>query len=191
MTFIKNLKVAQQCLDKLINDSLLIEHSERIIDLLVKTFRSKNKVLICGNGGSACDAMHFAEEFTGRFKKSRRALPVIPLLDPSHLTCVANYFGFDYVFQRGVQAYAQKNDVFIGISTSGHSQNIFLALEEAKKLDCKTVLLLGKSGGMMAGKADIDIIVPGDSSDRIQELHMLLLHNIIECVEKDLFPELY
>ena len=191
MSFITNLKIAQQCLDHLINNKSLIKRSELIVNLLVQTFRSKNKILICGNGGSACDAMHFAEEFTGRFKKSRKALPVIALTDPSHLTCVANDFGFDYVFQRGVQAYAQENDVFIGISTSGNSENIIIALEEAKKNKCKTVLFLGKSGGKLAGKADIDLIVPGETSDRIQELHMLLLHNIIEFVERDLFPDLY
>jgi D-sedoheptulose 7-phosphate isomerase len=154
-------------------------------------FKSKNKVLIAGNGGSACDAMHFAEEFTGRFHKDRKALPVISLTDSSHITCVGNDYGFNEIFARGVEAYGQDNDLFIGISTSGNSQNIINAFEKAKKLGMVTFALLGKDGGKLKGQCDFELIVPGETTDRIQEVHMLILHSIIEEVERELFPELY
>lgn len=162
---------------------------ERLAKKIVTIFESGGKLLICGNGGSACDSMHFAEEFTGRFRQTRRALPVIALTDVGHLTCVANDFGFDKVFSRGVEAYGKKGDLLIGLSTSGRSQNIICAVEQAKKQGLTTCLLLGKNGGLCKGMADFEWIVPGQSTDRIQELHMLVLHVIIECVERLMFPE--
>ena len=158
-------------------------------ELVKKSLKSGKNIFWCGNGGSACDAMHFAEEFTGRFKKNRKALPVISLTDSSHITCVGNDFGFEYVFQRGVEAYGLEDDVFIGLSTSGNSVNVFKALEQAKLSNLKTICFLGKSGGSLKGLSDLEIIVPGSSTDRIQELHMLLLHIIIENVENKLFPD--
>jgi len=186
-----SLQDAGNLISTILLDKLLISKVEEVISLLTDTFKRNNKIIICGNGGSACDAMHFAEEFTGRFNKNRKALPVISLTDPGHLTCVSNDFGFEFVFQRGVEAYGQKGDVFIGLTTSGNSQNIKLALNEANNKNMKTILLLGKSGGKLAGFSDLEIIVPGKTTDRIQELHMLLLHIIIENVEKRLFPTLY
>ena len=158
---------------------------------LAQSFQSGRKVLICGNGGSACDAMHFAEEFTGRFLKARRALPVIALADAGHLTCVANDMGFEEVFSRGVEAYGTPGDWLISLSTSGNSPNIVRAQEEAKSRGLHTFSLLGKSGGKMAGKADFEIVIPGTTADRIQEIHMLILHLLIELVERQLFPENY
>ena len=178
-----SLKEASLLIDSLFDDSKIIKNIENVIDLLYLTFSNNKKIIICGNGGSACDAMHFAEEFTGRFKKNRKALPVISLTDASHITCVGNDYGFEYIFQRGVEAYGLKDDVFIGLSTSGNSINVLNALDRAKQLNLKTITFLGKSGGSLKGLADLEIVVPGTSTDRIQELHMLLLHIIIENVE--------
>jgi D-sedoheptulose 7-phosphate isomerase len=149
------------------------------------------KVLIAGNGGSNCDALHFAEEFTGRFRGNRRALPAIAISDSSHITCVGNDYGFDYVFSRGVEAYGKEGDLFIGISTSGNSPNIIKAVEAAKEMGMKTVALLGKDGGKLKGMCDYEFIIPGVTSDRIQEIHMMILHIIIEGVERIMFPENY
>ena len=159
--------------------------------LLAKSFQSGQKVLICGNGGSACDAMHFAEEFTGRFLKARKALPVIALADVGHLTCVANDMGFEEVFARGVEAYGTRGDWLISLSTSGNSANVVRALEEAQSIGLHTFSLLGKSGGKMAGLSEFEIVIPGTTADRIQEIHMLILHLLIELVERQLFPENY
>lgn len=167
------------------------ETLERVSQLLSESFRAGHKVLICGNGGSACDAMHFAEEFTGRFLKARKALPVISLTDAGHLTCVANDMGFEEVFARGVEAYGVKGDWLISLSTSGNSPNVLRALEEANSKDLHTFSLLGKSGGKMAGLSEYEIIIPGTTPDRIQEVHMLILHMLIELVERQLFPENY
>lgn len=172
-------------------DPINISTMQKISKTISFCFKSKNKVLIAGNGGSACDAMHFAEEFTGRFHKDRKALPVISLTDSSHITCVGNDYGFNEIFARGVEAYGQDNDLFIGISTSGNSQNIINAFEKAKKLGMVTFALLGKDGGKLKGQCDFELIVPGETTDRIQEVHMLILHSIIEEVERELFPELY
>ncbi len=154
-------------------------------------FQSGHKVLACGNGGSACDAIHFAEEFTGRFRKHRKALPVIPLTEASHLTCVANDYGWDEVFARGVEAYGKPGDVLLAISTSGNSPNVIRAVETAKSLHMQTILLLGKTGGKLKGTGTYEIIVTSDTTERIQEIHMLALHLLIESVERTLFPENY
>tara|TARA_B100001989_G_C24312473_1_gene351181 strand:+ start:51 stop:626 length:576 start_codon:yes stop_codon:yes gene_type:complete len=191
MSLKSNLVEAKQLLDQTLNNSAIISTTERIVATLADLFSTNNKVLICGNGGSACDAMHFAEEFTGRFRKNRKALPAIALADAGHLTCVANDYGFDHVFQRGVEAYGSPGDMFIGLSTSGNSNNVALALEEAKNKRMITVILTANDGGKLKNKADFEILVPGKTADRIQELHMLLLHTIIEYVERHLFPDLY
>ncbi|WP_300358736.1 D-sedoheptulose 7-phosphate isomerase [Fusobacterium sp.] len=165
--------------------------TEKIAKDLASAFTNGNKVLICGNGGSNCDALHFAEEFTGRFRKERRALPAIAISDSSHITCVGNDYGFDYIFSKGVEAYGKEGDMFIGISTSGNSGNVIKAVEKAKSLGMKTVGLLGKDGGKLKGMCDYEFIIPGETSDRIQEIHMMILHIIIEGVERIMFPENY
>jgi D-sedoheptulose 7-phosphate isomerase len=156
-----------------------------------ETFKTGKKILICGNGGSACDAMHFAEEFTGRYRQDRRALPVIALTDPGHLTCVANDYGFEEVFARGVEAFGQKGDWLIGLSTSGNSQNVYRAFKKAEELELHTFSLLGKDGGLIKGICDEELIIPGHTADRIQEVHMTILHILIEGVERILFPKNY
>jgi D-sedoheptulose 7-phosphate isomerase len=169
------------------NDSNLQAVSD-IANLLAEAFQRGNKVIIFGNGGSMCDAMHFAEELTGRFRKDRPALPAIAISDPSHLTCVANDYGFDEVFARGVSAYAKPSDVVIGISTSGNSPNIIKALQTAQSLDCFTVALLGKDGGKLKGECDYEILIPAQTTDRIQEMHIKVLHILVEQTEAILFP---
>lgn len=171
------------------------EHSlkfiEDVADLLAGTFSNGNKVIIAGNGGSLCDASHFAEELTGFFRDKRQPLPAIALSDAAHLSCVANDIGYEWVFSRGVAAYGKKNDVFIALTTSGKSPSIIKAIETAKELEMGTVAFLGKGGGPLKGISDLELIVDGfKTSDRIQEAHMAALHIIIELVEYRLFPEL-
>jgi len=157
-------------------------------NLLVEAFKNGNKVISCGNGGSMCDAMHFAEELTGQFRARRKALPAIALSDPGHLTCVANDMGFENVFSRGVEAFGQPEDIFILMTTSGNSQNLLNAVLCAKEKNLKTIAFLGKSGGKLSGQCDLEWIVSGfEYSDRIQEAHMAAIHIIIEMIEKELF----
>lgn len=161
---------------------------EQIARLIAERFSEGGKVIVFGNGGSMCDAMHFAEEFTGRFRNDRKALPAIAISDPAFLTCVGNDYGFEQIFARGVEAFAAPEDLVLGISTSGNSPNVIKGLETARKMGCHTVALLGGEGGQIARTSDLELIVPGLSSDRIQELHTVILHIIIECVERLLFP---
>ena len=134
--------------------------------------------------------MHFAEELTGYFRKKRKALPAIALADPGHLTCTANDTGFDFVFQRGVEALGKKGDILISLTTSGNSENLFLAIEQAKKMELLTITFLGKNGGKIKNSSDIEWLVEGFvTSDRIQEAHMTAIHIIIEMVEKLLFDQ--
>jgi D-sedoheptulose 7-phosphate isomerase len=156
--------------------------------LLANTFSSGNKVLVAGNGGSLCDAAHFAEELTGVFRKPRKALPAIVLSEPGHLTCVSNDLGFADVYRRGVEAFGHKGDLFLALTTSGRSPNIVAAVEESKRLGLHTVCLLGRGGGELRDVADFQLLVPGfTTSDRIQEVHMACLHIIIEGVEALMF----
>ncbi|WP_319371003.1 D-sedoheptulose 7-phosphate isomerase [uncultured Ilyobacter sp.] len=178
-------------LESFIKEEEKVNVTEKVAKDLANVFENGNKALICGNGGSNCDALHFSEEFTGRFRGDRKALPAISLSDSSHITCVGNDYGFDYIFSRGVEAYGKEGDFFIGISTSGNSANVIKAVEAAKKLGLKTCLLLGKDGGKLKGMCDYEFIIPGETSDRIQEIHMMILHIIIEGVEKIMFPENY
>ena len=164
---------------------------EQISNKIATAFKNGNKVLICGNGGSTTDAMHFAEELTGRFRKDRRALPAIALTDPSHITCVANDYGFEEIFARGVEAYGKEGDVLIAISTSGNSQNIINAVNTAADKKMVTFGLLGKDGGRLNDKCGIQLIAPGETTDRIQEIHITVLHIIIETIERILFPDNY
>lgn len=159
--------------------------------IIARGFLEGKKVLVCGNGGSACDALHFAQEFTGRFRKERRALPVISLSEATHLTCVGNDYGFDEVFARGVAAYGRQGDVLVALSTSGNSRNVVRAVEEADRQGLSVLLFLGRDGGALKDRGDSRIVVPGSHSDRIQEIHMIALHILIECVERRMFPENY
>lgn len=184
-------KITARLLEKFIKEEAEKNTTEKIAKELAEIFNKGNKVMIAGNGGSNCDALHFAEEFTGRFRKDRRALPAISLSDSSHITCVGNDYGFDQIFSKGIEAYGKDGDMFIGISTSGNSENIIRAINLAKEMNLKTVVLLGKDGGNLKGVADYEFIIPGETSDRIQEIHMMILHIIIEGVERIMFPQNY
>ncbi len=164
---------------------------ESAANMLANAFTGGNKIIAAGNGGSLCDAVHLAEEFTGFYRQYRRALPAIALSDPGHITCTGNDIGFEWIFSRGIEALAQPNDIFIGLSTSGNSANMINAFEAAKKIGLKTIAFLGKGGGKLKGKADLELSINGFStSDRIQEAHMAALHIIIEMVEYQLFPDI-
>lgn len=164
---------------------------DQIADLITNCFEREGKVLICGNGGSGCDAEHFAEEFTGRFRKDRRALPVISLMDAAHITCVANDFGYHAIFSRSVAAFGKKGDVLIALSTSGNSANVREAIVKANEIEMTTITLLGRDGGKTKGLSHYEILIQGLFSDRIQEVHMFILHIVTELVERRLFPDLY
>ena len=187
----QSYKDALSCLSKFINNEENITKTVSISQDLAKAFQDGNKAIICGNGGSACDAMHFAEEFTGRYRGNRKALPVISLTDPSHITCVGNDFGFEEIFSRGVEAFGKPGDLFFAISTSGNSENVIRAVKKAKEQNLKTIAFLGKTGGTLKGMCDFEFVVEESTSDRIQEVHMTILHIIIEGVERLLFPEQY
>jgi len=158
--------------------------------LIAGCFEKGGKLLIAGNGGSLCDAMHFAEELTGIFREKRKALPAIALSCPGHLTCTANDLGFEGVFSRSVEAYGQPGDIFIALTTSGNSLNLIEAVETAQRKKLKVISFLGKSGGKLKGNSDLEWCVDGFKySDRIQEAHMTAIHIIIEMVEKRLFHD--
>jgi len=171
---------------------LKLPHSRQFIQAaamaIVEAFRAGNKLLIAGNGGSLCDAMHFAEELTGVFRHKRKALPAIALCDPGHLTCTANDLGYEGVFSRSVEALGRAGDVFIALTTSGNSPNLIQAVQVAKEMGLRTITFLGKTGGKLKGSSDLEWIIEGFAySDRIQEAHMTAIHIIIEMVEKELF----
>lgn len=191
MNLLESYKTELTLLENFIKEEEERRETEKVAKALADTFLKGNKVLICGNGGSNCDALHFAEEFTGRFRGDRRALPAIAISDSSHITCVGNDYGFDYIFSRGVEAYGKEGDIFFGISTSGNSSNVIKAVEVAKAMGMKTCVLLGKDGGKLKGMCDYEFIIPGKTSDRVQEIHMMILHIIIEGVERIMFPENY
>lgn len=155
---------------------------------IATSFKMGHKLLIAGNGGSLCDAMHFAEELTGQFRQKRPALAAIALSDPGHMSCVGNDMGFDSVFARGVEALGHPGDIFIALTTSGNSSNLLKAIVQAKEQGLFTIAFLGKTGGQMKRLADLEWIVDGFSfSDRVQEAHMAAIHIIIEMVEQHLF----
>lgn len=180
-----------EVLGAFIKDEKNFETIGKIATELADAYKNGKKSLIAGNGGSNCDAMHFAEEFTGRFRKERPALPSISISDSSHITCVGNDYGFDAIFSKGVEAFGQEGDFFLGLSTSGNSKNIIEAVKVAKEKGLKTVALLGKDGGQLKGMCDYEFIINAKTSDRVQEVHMMILHIIIEGVERVLFPENY
>ncbi|EGQ8012490.1 D-sedoheptulose 7-phosphate isomerase [Vibrio cholerae] len=183
----RELTEAADVLQKFLSDDHNIAQIEAAAKLIADSFKQGGKVLSCGNGGSHCDAMHFAEELTGRYRENRPGYPGIAISDPSHLSCVSNDFGYDYVFSRYVEAVGAKGDVLFGLSTSGNSGNILKAIEAAKAKGMKTIALTGKDGGKMAGLADVEIRVPHFGyADRIQEVHIKIIHIIIQLIEKEM-----
>jgi len=165
---------------------------ERFVELCRATLQAGGKLLSCGNGGSMCDAMHFAEEWTGRFRGNRDALAAVAFSDPAQLSCIANDFGYEAVFARHVEALGRSGDLLVALSTSGNSQNVLAAVRAAKARDIRTVALLGSGGGALKSEADVSIVMPlATTSDRIQEVHIQILHIVIEAVERSLFPDNY
>lgn len=185
------LAESRAVLEAFIADSANIETMDRMASALADCFKAGNKVLTCGNGGSACDALHFSEELTGRFKDDRRALPVIPLLEGANITCIANDYGFESIFSRGVEAYGKPGDILLAISTSGNSANVIKAVEAARSIGMTVHLMLGKDGGKLLGRGDEEVRIQSSDTERIQEVHMVVLHVLIESLERRLFPENY
>lgn len=181
------LEIAQKALADFLDDQANIESIEQAAKLIAASLRNGGKIMSCGNGGSHCDAMHFAEELTGRYREDRPGYAGIAISDPSHLSCVSNDYGYQYVFSRYLEAVGRSGDVMLGISTSGNSGNIITAIEAAKNKGIKVVALTGKDGGKMAGLADVEIRVPYFGyADRIQEIHIKVIHILIMLIEKEL-----
>jgi D-sedoheptulose 7-phosphate isomerase len=158
---------------------------EEAANLMAQAIASGKKIISCGNGGSHCDAMHFAEELTGKYREVRRALPAVAISDPGYLTCVGNDFGYDAIFSRFVEGVGQEGDVLLGITTSGNSANVINAVQTAARKGMKTVVLTGNDGGKIAGMADVDIRVEHMGyADRIQEIHIKIIHILILLIEK-------
>ncbi|CAH0534191.1 Phosphoheptose isomerase [Vibrio stylophorae] len=184
---LNELKEAATVLDQFLSNPDNIAQIEAAAKLLADSFKAGGKVLSCGNGGSHCDAMHFAEELTGRYRENRPGYPAIAISDVSHLSCVSNDFGYEYVFSRYVEAVGMQGDVLLGLSTSGNSGNIIKAIEAAKAKGMKTIALTGKDGGKMAGMADIEIRVPHFGyADRIQEVHIKVIHILMMLIEAEM-----
>ena len=181
------LTEAADTLSRFLQDDANIEAIQKAAVLLADSFKAGGKVLSCGNGGSHCDAMHFAEELTGRYRENRPGYPAIAISDVSHISCVSNDFGYEYVFSRYVVAVGKEGDVLLGISTSGNSGNIIKAISAAREKGMKVITLTGKDGGKMAGSADIEIRVPHFGyADRIQEIHIKVIHILIQLIEKEM-----
>ncbi len=168
----------------------LMQTIEEAGELCVSTLKNNGILYFCGNGGSSCDASHIAAELVVRYKggNERKAIPAIALnSDQAVLTACSNDYGYDQLFKRQIEAFGKPNDLFVGITTSGNSQNIILALEEANKIGMKSLLLLGGDGGKIKGKANCEIIVPSKVTARIQESHILIGHILCSIIEKELF----
>lgn len=191
-------------IQKLINDNfnqsietkesvkhVMVEPMTKAVNLIVKAFETNHKMLICGNGGSAADAQHFAAEFTGRYEMERRPLPAVALTtDTSAITAIGNDYGFEFVFSKQVEALGQSSDILYAISTSGNSENVIRAIEVAKKLGMHIIAMVGKDGGKISKLLtddDVNLCVPAQRTARIQEVHLLLLHTICDAVDTVMF----
>lgn len=178
---------AADLLNLFLQEDKNFEAIERAGELMLDAVRSSHKIISCGNGGSMCDAMHFAEELTGRFRDDRRALPAISISDPAHISCTANDYGWEQVFSRYVEAHGNEGDVLLAISTSGNSPNVLKAALEAKERGMQVVGLTGKDGGKLAEVCDVEVRVPHEGyADRIQELHIKVVHAWIDHIENGL-----
>jgi D-sedoheptulose 7-phosphate isomerase len=176
---------AQQTLESFLSKEKNFELIFYAANAIVNAFQNGGKIISAGNGGSHCDAMHFAEELTGRYKNNRKALPAIAISDASHLSCVGNDYGFEFVFSRYLEALGNNGDVFLGISTSGNSKNIINAIEVAKSKGMFVIGLTGKDGGKIGPMCDIEIRAPhSEFADRAQEIHIKVIHALIDTIEK-------
>lgn len=186
------LCAARSALDHLLADPAAIGAIADAGSLLANALGGGARVFSCGNGGSMCDSIHFAEELSGRYRDDRKGLPAIAIADPGHLTCVGNDYGYEFVFSRFLEAHARGGDVLVGISTSGKSPNVIKAAECARVLGMKVVTLTGRERSALGALADVDVCTPaGRYADRVQELHIKVIHILIELVERSLFPPNY
>lgn len=177
---------AHSVLEVFLSDDTNFDKIKIAGDYMLKSLNLEGRIFSCGNGGSMCDAMHFAEEMTGRFRNDRDAYPAVAIADPSHITCVANDYGFDYIFSRYIQAHGKKGDTLLAISTSGNSKNVLQAVKEAKSLGMHVIALTGKDGGQLAAMADVEIRAPkSEYADRVQEIHIKIIHSLIDYIEKN------
>ena len=184
---LKELNEAKGVLDKFIADDKVIELLKSSAQVMCESIKDGGKIISCGNGGSMSDAMHFAEELTGKFREERPPIPAVSISDPSHITCVGNDYGFDSIFSRYVESVGNAGDVLLAISTSGKSPNVIRAAEVANKKGIKVISLTGKDGGELSDLSDIEIRVPHFGySDRIQEIHIKVIHILILLIEKNL-----
>ena len=188
-----NLKQSKQALENLLDSPTALANIVAAAELMGQSFDNGGRVFSCGNGGSMCDAMHFAEELSGRYRDNRKALPAVSISDPSHISCVGNDYGYDFIFSRYLEAHARVGDVLLGISTSGKSGNVIKAAEYATANGIHVVTLTGKADSALGKLATVDVVTPGTSgyADRVQELHIKVIHILIELVERRFFPENY
>ena len=181
----KHFTEAQSVLAAIIADEKNLQAIEAAGQLMVSALANGKKIISCGNGGSMCDAMHFAEELSGRYRNDRKALAAVSISDPSHISCVGNDYGYDFIFSRYLEALANEGDVLVGISTSGNSKNIINAVATAKSKGVHVICLTGKDGGQLAGLADVEIRAPkSDYADRAQEIHIKVIHSLIDFIER-------
>ena len=179
------LTEARTVLERFLADPATLPRIAEAAEIFASSLRNGGKILTCGNGGSLCDAQHFAEELSGRYRHDRRALAAIALTDASHMTCVGNDYGFEFVFSRFVEALGRPGDVLLAISTSGNSPNVLRAAEAARAAGMHVVALTGKDGGQLAGLSDVEIRAPhAGFADRIQEIHIKVIHILILLIEK-------
>ncbi|MFY0593383.1 D-sedoheptulose 7-phosphate isomerase [Roseivirga sp.] len=182
---LEELEEAANVLNRFLSDNANLIQIESAAKVMADAINNGGKIFSCGNGGSHCDAMHFAEELTGRYREDRKALPAIAISDPSHMSCVSNDFGYDYIFSRYIEGLGKEGDVLLGISTSGSSKNVLRAAEMAKQKKMIVVGLTGKNGGELADMVDVEIRVPHlGFADRIQEIHIKVIHILIQLIEK-------
>lgn len=187
MSIKQHFTEAQEILQQFLEDDKNFEAIEAAGKLMVESLQNEGKILSCGNGGSLCDAMHFAEELTGRYRDNRPAIGAIAIADASHMACVGNDYGYEYVFSRYVEGVGRKGDVLLGISTSGNSQNVINAIASAKEKGMKVIGLTGKEGGKMAEMCDVEIRAPKSQyADRAQEIHIKVIHSLIDYIERNL-----
>jgi D-sedoheptulose 7-phosphate isomerase len=185
-TIKKHFIEAQDILTVFISSPASFEKIELAGQILVNAIQNGNKIISCGNGGSMCDAMHFAEELSGRYRNDRPAYPAISISDPAHLSCVANDYGYEFVFSRMVEAIGRKGDVLFALSTSGNSENVINAIMVAKEKGMLVIGLSGKDGGQIAKLCDVEIRAPkSDYADRAQEIHIKVIHALIDYVEQN------
>ena len=187
-----SLREAQAALDTLLRNPAALGAVERAAMVLIDVFTAKGRVYACGNGGSMCDAMHFAEELTGRYRNDRAALPATAISDAGHLTCVGNDLGYDQVFSRYIEAHGRPGDCLVALSTSGTSKNIVRAAQAAQTLGMRVIVLSGRASPALEALSTVYVNTPGGSfADRVQELHIKVLHILIELIERHFYPENY